>query len=214
MNDFFQLIKLFNYLFSLFESVCFLIYTIALSGLMKIYKLLIWNKPIFFFQDFKNGIKENFKHDLLISFIVCLFYITSILIANSFGNFNILTIIFEGIKFAFIYPILIMFLVLSSIYSNTYIRNLKSSIQMYFKNFIHIILLAFILYAFLCFGYIKYISVTFEILIYIILILLILPLYLLLVWEIIISDTDKIINDKDFPKFYRCGLQNFNKEQK
>ena len=193
-----------NIIYNILSLISLIILFVGISGILKIYKQLIYNEPLFLKEDFIDGIKENFKSLVLIVILIWVFNFMEYLISFSFQE-SMFGYIPLGVNYALIFPIFTVMIYLSSVYTNSFFVNLKSSIIIYFKHFPSIILGFVFLFGFFFLRYIpntfiKYISIIIGITI-------VFPLAIFINYENYINIFDIDINRVQFPNFYKKGLK-------
>lgn len=192
-----------NVIYCVAIFVSLIIFFIGQSGFFKIYKELIYGDPIFLKEDFIHGIKENIKPFLVISSFVGLFYVAEILISLLFDNVYIQIIPF-AFNLALIFPLCYVSTFLSTYYSNGFMVNLKTSFALYLRRF-PLELLGYVLsFGMIFFQYISLIYVKYALLIFFVIFLL--PLSILVGHEANAAIFDELINQSQFPSFYKKGL--------
>lgn len=193
--------------YDLVNILLFILLAIGVSGIARIYKMLIWNEGVIFVSDFINGIKQNFKQYAL------LFFLTGILVL--FNNFMMLML--RGTEFDYIsylpwsvtivalFPIGLFCFSQIMYYTNTFKENFSNGIRLYISNPFKTlsIILLFLLPALLIiineYIFVKFISLL-------IWTILILPIIICL-W-ILYSNSlfDRSINLKFYPEIVNKGL--------
>ena len=194
-------------LFSFLAMLGLLIFSIGLSGVMKLLKQLIYDEPIFFKDDFLTGIKENYKSFLLLSFFAGLLNLISNVIGILFDNVLLLKIIFPALNFVLFYPVIFVAFFLASTYSNRLLVTLRSSLLIYIKHFPSVFLCFVLVYGVSFYQYIdimllKYLLIVFTLLLYF-------PILLLSSYLNQIRIYDYLINKDQFPSYYLKGLSSF-----
>ncbi|HAS56626.1 MAG TPA: hypothetical protein DCR94_05255 [Firmicutes bacterium] len=194
-------------LFSFLAMLGLLIFSIGLSGVMKLLKQLIYDEPIFFKDDFLTGIKENYKSFLLLSFFAGLLNLISNVIGILFDNVLLLKIIFPALNFVLFYPVIFVAFFLASTYSNRLLVTLRSSLLIYIKHFPSVFLCFALVYGVSFYQYIdimllKYLLIVFTLLLYF-------PILLLSSYLNQIRIYDYLINKDQFPSYYLKGLSSF-----
>ena len=166
----------------------------------------------FFKDDFLLGIKENYKHYLIISFILGLFNLFAVTSRFYLVNMEILSYVPMAINFAVIYPIIYCFLFVDEMYSNTMFRNLKLGIKVFIRSLLSTLSICIFFYAGLFMRYIPYYYIKYICII--ILIMFIFPILVLASSENEVRVFDKLINPYYFKEYTNKGLYNpkLNKE--
>lgn len=190
---------------SLFTLLGLIVLSIGLSGLTKILKELIYDEPIFFKDDFKNGIKENIKSFLGIAIVTGLVNLITNLVSSLFSNVAFVGYVLAGMNFAFIYPLCLVCLCLSSIYTNSFLVTIKSSLLIYIKHFPSVFISFILLYGVTFIDYINIMIVKYVI--YLVYLLFLLPIFIIVIYLNFIRIFDVDINKDQFPSYYRKGLK-------
>lgn len=178
---------------------------VGFAGVFKILKELIYGEPIFFKEDFIEGIKENSKSFIVIAAIIALFNLFELLISYSFSNNVVFEVIPVAFNYVLIFPICFVSIYLTSVYTNKFMVTLKTSIIILFK-FLPRILLCFIFtfgffaLEFIPIAYIKYCVV-------IVCLVFVLPISIFASYENFIDIFDENINKTQFPNFYKKGIE-------
>ena len=120
-------------IFSFIEVPLVILAFFGVAGVGQIYLNLSFMEPVFFLNDFKEGIKKNWKPTLVSAIIVALFTLlfNYLKICEFSGWF--LAIPF-GFNFVVIFPIILHTLFLNFVYTNKYSANLKLGCYLYLKH--------------------------------------------------------------------------------
>lgn len=118
---------------SAIEVIGLVLLAVPISGFGKIFREYAWLEPVFFLDDFKKGIKDNFR-PTLISFLIIgvlnfVFYVTYYFSPNGW-----LIAIPFGFNVAVFYPILIHTIFINFTYTNPYFVNFKLGSFFYLKH--------------------------------------------------------------------------------
>jgi len=121
--------------FIILLPICMVVLAIGLSGMMRIIKRLCYLQPVFLFDDFKKGVKQNFKLHL-INFLF--FSLINALVTFLYLSFKdvFFSYIPYGLCAVFIYPCFLIALYVIAIYNITFSQAMKLSFKMYFRTFI------------------------------------------------------------------------------
>ena len=90
--------------------------SIGLSGIARIIKRLCFLEPVFFFDDFKRGIKENGAHFAMMVFAFSALVSLALFVLSQFPG-SLLGALPIGIVMLFVYPVALIFLPASSFYT-------------------------------------------------------------------------------------------------
>ncbi|MCQ3035488.1 MAG: hypothetical protein MJ248_04680 [Bacilli bacterium] len=196
-----------NIIYNAMMFVSIIIFSIGLSGIIKIFKELIYSEPIFFKEDFFQGIKENIKSLVVISVIVGLLTAISNIAYIIFDNIA-LRVLPTAINFALIFPACLIAIFLTSIYNNKAFVTIKTSYALYIRYFPQI-LLSYVLVILMVF--LKLIPIEYFFIKYIVLILAVVFYYPTIIFGSYIfqvSVYDKNFNKTQFIEYYHKGLFN------
>ena len=193
-TDKMKLINVSNLIFNAVLIVCLIIFFIFLGGILKIYRRLIWNEPLFFKDDFLLGVKENILHFSLIGFLIGLLNFINVL-AYYFlpNNIKFISFILAGLFLVVIVPILVISAYISSIYTNKFITSLTMGGRIFIRRGIFVFLILLILYCFYFLSLLK-INIFIFVLIISLLFILALPIWLLLSYLNAFKIFDDLIN--------------------
>lgn len=132
--------------YNVINSFLIVICGILFGGVLRIYKKLSYNDGFFLGADFIKGVKENFK-DFVVIFSIYAFinFLLEILCVNFLLDNNYLYYFFKVINYFIICPIVLIWVSLSSIYSDKVFVKLKSSYKLYIRYLFKILLVFIIL---------------------------------------------------------------------
>lgn len=185
---------------------CFLVFGIVLSGALRVYRSITFGEGVLFFPDFIKGIKQNIKYTVLTSLILGILNFLSMLIINIQGTNIPLFMLYLPlfIILLFIFPVFIVGFLMSNLYTNAYIKTIKSS-SYFFVRYFFLYLVTYILTFSFAFSLLIPIMLIRYILFFA-LELFVLPIGLLLL--VIVSNYvfDRHINKNQFPTLFRKGL--------
>ena len=186
--------------------ICFMLLFIPLGGVLKIYRRLIWNEPLFAVSDFFNGIKENIGSFLFVGFLVGLINFVNIFVYYSFDvKYIYLTFILAGISLAVMVPILFTACYLNTVYNSNIFKNIGVGARLFIRRGIFILLLLIPLYAFYFLSLIPTYIIVF-ILMLIVLFIFLLPLIFLASYINSFKNMDDYINQYQYPDKAYLGL--------
>ena len=198
------MIELTQLIYGAICCVCFMVFSIGLSGIFYIYKRLIWGKPIFFKEDFKIGIKQNWKAFLLISLIgSVLEYVCFFVVFLNPDNIIFQSITY-GINLMVFIPYIAEFFFLNTFYKNKFGKSLLFSGVFYIKNFLFLISFCCLIYIFYFINIIPYIVIA--IIVKTVCIITLVPIIILYGFSSHVYKYDCLINEKQYPSIYHRGI--------
>ena len=195
--------------------ILFILVVVALSGIFRVLKLLVFQEGIDFFYDFKRGIKENFKQFFLLYLFYILFYLLTYILQLFFLNqlIGVMTLILFNIVFT---PSLIWGLCSMNVYDAPINTHIKNAFFFYTKtfgwSFLYLIMVTLIIMvSFLFYENILAIGMNFIFIIIKNLVLIFMLLFyypFLLIVGLLYSNSkfDLFINKDNFPEIYQKGL--------
>lgn len=186
--------------------VSLIIFGIAISGVFKIYKNMIWGQPVFIKHDFFLGIKENFFHVAVSLLFIGLGNLIVELagIYRDAGGLAFVNYLVSGFTMVFIYPVFYKLAYYKTYYSNGQLKSISSAFNIYILSiFSTLSCLSMIYFS----GFLALIPNHFvKYIVYIVMILIASPVALL-VWQLNeVRVFDKLINKSTYVNVYRRGL--------
>lgn len=180
------------------------IVSIGLSGLTRVIRQVGWIEPVFFFKDFGDGIKLNYKHISFHMFILSLVFLVSDISLYINMGFKLLNYIPMAILIFIIVPIVLYSIAQTNIYNMKLSEEIKNSMQFVFKSVPVCILFSLGLSIIVFIGLIP--NYMISLLIYVLLLIFVFPIYYLL-WFLYSSFMfDKTINAEAYPEIIDKGI--------
>ena len=182
---------------------------IALMGVMRIIKLLVWQEGINFKHDFSEGIKENFKHFSLVYLFIGLIYLVTYSVYIFLLNFVFGLALLLLFIIIFV-PVLFWSMMTINVYKTTLSNYLKNAVFFYTKTvgwsllFTLFVIWPFFLVFLPISGYVflvKYPILLLMMVFYYPFLLVVGTLYAY-------SKYDFYINKDNYPEIYQKGLYN------
>lgn len=191
-------------MYSLLDIPLHAVLAIGLAGLFRVIKNLSWDTPVFFKEDFKDGVKKNSKQFIIVSII---FSIISLLCKLSLSNSNIpelVRYIPSGILIGVVAPLSLVSLNILNLYNAQTGEAYQLSTRFFFgkagQSFLaYVCVISPLFILFISNFMIKYIVL-------IPVILFVLPLCLLAWFLYTCSLFDRFMNEKNYPSIYDKGV--------
>ena len=195
-------------LFDIGVCVGIVISSIGISGLSRVNLLIAREEGLFFFKDLNKGIKQNIKSNIIFFIVYAVLLYCCLLVINNVNSAYLKFIPFAVVQTIF-FPVLLINIETTSIYSWKLKDSFRNAFIIYIKNFFIFILFAFLYTAVVLFNLIPYIFLK-----YILIALSIILIYpfinlALRVYSNKILDRD--INKENYPEIYKKGI--FEKEE-
>ena len=196
--------KVLRFYISLAHIPCFIIMALALAGVVKVIRQLIWAEALFFETDFFSGIKQNGLHYALTFALYGVIKSLDYLLLTVNVSTPFVLYLPTGVIIVFIVPLLMTALSQTAVYSVTYPRLISNSFKLYVKNIpvnllFVIILIIGLLTDFITITLLKYAVIFIEI-------LLLLTPYIMARMLFDFSVFDKYINARNYPELVDKGL--------
>ena len=180
------------------------IVSLSISGLTRVVRQIAWEEPLFFFKDFGDGIKMNYKHISIHVFVLALIYLVSDISIYIQMRFALLSYIPYGIFYLIAIPMALYNISQTNVYLVSNIKATKNSLLFLLKTVPVCILFSAILALALFVGFIPNIAI--KILIYVLLVILLFPLYYLAWFLYSCSIFDKYLNVNYYPEIVDKGI--------
>ena len=187
------------------EMICFIVLGLGLSGTLRVIRQIIWGEPVFFSQDFADGIKKQGARYAIYFFFLGLF--------NFFGRL-IIVIGFEaefvryiplGMNFVVFLPPLCFALAQSLIYNFKIFDEYKNGFILYLKTLPKTIIATAIICLPLLLDLIGLIVLKYILII--VFIVAVLPILLMGELLFFVSVFDEHINKERYPEIYDKGIK-------
>lgn len=203
LEEYQSMMKLNDLLFNAINAFSLGLVGVGLAGIMKIIKRLCFLDPVFFFDDFKAGVKDSGRHMFLLFFLIgVLHLINSYTIASA--SSELLGIVPSCISFAIIYPTLLIMMMALAIYNFKFFQMIYFSFMIYIKSALKTLLIYIICILFFFVLLIPNLLLKYGLFLF--LILFVLPILLVGLFDYACSVFDKNFNVLYFPEIYKKGL--------
>jgi len=193
---------------------CFIIFGFVLSGSLRVYRSITFGEGVLFFADFAKGIKQNVAYVLITSLIFGVLNFVSMLVIN-IQNAPVPTFVLYLPLFVviiFVLPIFIVGFAMSNLYTNKYMKTLKSSLYFYVRYFLLYLFSCILSFSFIFSLFIPILIARY--IVFIVLVIFLLPIGLLLITLVSNYVFDRHINKSQFTVLYRKGLAPIENELK
>lgn len=198
-------------LFSGVNILCFMAFSLGLSGVSRIIKCLCFGEGVLFLSDFFEGIQKYWKPFLLVGFFAGLFYFLisyASAVLNPVGKdvfgVSILSGLTSGIYYAVIVPMLLYCLAQATLYDLPFAKSAANSLRFAIVRYHWNAIFALLIYGLSLMTAIVYPVIM--ILSYIAVIILLLPFLVLAFHLLALSLFDRYINEDHYPQIYKKGL--------
>ena len=199
-------LMLWSLTFNIGFIVLMFVLLIAISGLMRVIRQLVWSEGVDFWYDFKIGVKQNYPHFALSTGIILTFYLISYLMLIFFG-FSLLGLSPMVLFIVFFIGIYIWYILLANLYDSNFKEFTKNGLFFYIKtlgwSILFMIALALPLMLNLI-GNINFISLKY--LIFVIVMIFYYPVIFTIMELYSLDKFDKYINIENYKDYYRKGL--------
>lgn len=197
-----------NGAFALIKMIGYIIFSVGIAGSARVLRQIIWDEPLFFFEDFKDGIKIYGGQFALAMFLYGLCAYTAVFFSSATNG--ILYAIALGLGVFILLPAMFFWLSERTVYASRIGENIRNGFMFYVRTLfksIGMLLLAFLPftleYVLEFFGLYNFIFKYFYLLICT---FLFLPLGIMLWLLYTYSVFDKYINAELFPEILHKGF--------
>ncbi len=187
---------------ALIDIPCYVIVCVGLSGTVRVTRQMIWAEPLFFANDFADGIKQNWLTFCLCGFLVSLLNVYLAFAESSGGGLPAYLPL--GVVTIVVLPTALWMMSASSVYNIGIGKNIKNSFVLYIKTpFVTWLFVA--LFASVAIpGLIGFVALRCILLAVFIVVLL--PAFVML-WQLVCySYFDKFINKQAYPEIVDKGI--------
>ncbi len=188
--------------FGAVNILCYLLFAFFFSGVTQILRQTLWDEPLFFGDDFKNGLKSNsIKFGVTALILAVINYLLNLYSAN------ILKYILKGIFVSIILPIAVWFAIQGIYYKAKIGTALKNAEILYLKTIpvSLLLLICTVLPFWLLENFVAHLVIRYVVLL-VLALFYIVPLSMC--WMLYGCHTfDKLVNKEEHPEIYRKGMQ-------
>lgn len=180
------------------------IFGIGLAGVMRIIKRLCYLEPVFLGDDFKKGVKQNWRPVVLTTFLIGLLFSVCMFVRNldtSAWYLNIPIALFCSL----FYPILLLMIPASTIYSLKYTEAISLSSRLYARVFLPFLPILILFIGPFFFEYIPDLFIKY--LVILLFVLLFSSLLLVGLFLVESSFLDRYINKAQYPALVDKGIR-------
>lgn len=211
-EDFNSVLRFVGLTTGFFQMVATVIIFAGLSGIMHVMRQLVWDEPVFFGSDFKDGFKMNKKSFILIG-IVWAFIQYLVQMMSTFEQLSTLFIIESSLLYVIVTPIVVWALFQNVVYKLNFTQTIKNSFVYYVKT--APITILFILLLFLPIVMVNLINI-FIVKYGVIIVCLVFywPIVAVAWFLYACSKFDEMVNKNNYPEIYRKGLYGKPEEKK
>ncbi len=177
--------------------------SIGISGLSRLNLLVAREQGFFFMKDFNKGIRQNFVRNFVFFLIYGILIYCSLLVINN-TNGGFVSYIPLGIVQVIFFPILLINIETTAIYSWRLKDSFRNSFIIFIKNFLVMFLFSLVFSSVYLLHLISYIFLKY--IIYVALIVIIYPFVILALRVYMNRSLDKDINKEHYPEIYKMGI--------
>lgn len=210
INEMSQLISQAQLYADIANVVCYLVMAVGFAGAVRIVRQLIWYEPLFFHQDFWEGVKINGGAFAVVFLLLGLINCLNTFIMQAMGD-NLVKAIPIGITLVIFVPTFVMCCTMVSIYTSNVFVLLKNAFVLHFKTLPLTMLVSSTLFVPTIVRYVLQIiginpSVLPELILTVVYFVAILPVAVMLAMLHCCSVLDKYVNQNNYPEIYKKGI--------
>lgn len=191
-------------LVALIDIPCWACLAVGLAGATRVIRQLAWGEPIFFFSDFKQGIKESSLRFVVIFAICALLNFVREFCQRWLSSISILSLVPFVLLIFIVLPVALWMLSQSTIYKVSFGRSFSNGIAFYGKTLLQT--LATVVVACLAWFITLISAIIVKYVVFVLVIVLLVPAYLMFWFLFSSSVFDQYINKTNFPDFYDKGV--------
>ena len=187
---------------ALIDIPCYVIVCVGLSGTVRVTRQMIWAEPLFFANDFADGIKQNWLTFCLCGFIISLLNVYLAFAESSGGGF--FAYLPLGVVAIVVLPTALWMMAASSVYNIGIGKNTTNSFVLYIKTPFVTWLFVALFASVAMFDLIGFVAV--RCICVAVFVVVLLPVFTLL-WQLVCySYFDKFINKQAYPEIVDKGI--------
>lgn len=191
-------------LVALIDIPCWACLAVGLAGTTRVIRQLAWGEPIFFFSDFKQGIKESSLRFVAIFAICALLNFVREFCQRWLSSISILSLVPFVLLIFIVLPVALWMLSQSTIYKVSFGRSFSNGIAFYGKTLLQT--LATVVVACLAWFITLISAIIVKYVLFVLVIVLLVPAYLMFWFLFSSSVFDQYINKTNYPDFYDKGV--------
>lgn len=121
------------------------VFTVALSGALRIIRQYAWEENVHLTTDFAKGIRDNYRQTAAITTLGAVIYVLCLMVyhsASAYQNaiFSLFSLLPVGISVLVVLPIFAIALAMIPVYSNTLFQALKNAFYVYCRSLLKVLL--------------------------------------------------------------------------
>ena len=187
---------------ALIDMPCYVIVCVGLSGMVRVTRQMIWAEPLFFANDFADGIKQNWLTFCLCGFTISLLNVYLAFAESSGGG--LLAYLPLGVVTIVVLPTAMWMMSASSVYNIGIGKNTTNSFVLYIKTPFITWLFVVLFASVAMFGLIGFVAV--RCICVAVFVVVLLPVFTLM-WQLVCySYFDKFINKQAYPEIVDKGI--------
>lgn len=187
---------------ALIDIPCYVIVCVGLSGMVRVTRQMIWAEPLFFANDFADGIKQNWLTFCLCGFTISLLNVYLAFAESSGGGF--FAYLPLGVVAIVVLPTALWMMAASSVYNIGIGKNTTNSFVLYIKTPFVTWLFVALFASVAMFDLIGFVAV--RCICVAVFVVVLLPVFTLL-WQLVCySYFDKFINKQAYPEIVDKGI--------
>lgn len=195
---------------SLAQTVCLGIFAVGLAGVARILRQLVWGEPIFFWVDFKRGIRQNAARFVSVFAICALANVASVLCSTMLDEMPIVGYIPLGALIFAVVPIALFVLSQSAVYNVGFGKAISNGLAFYGKRLWQTLLFTALA---LIVGLSRLAPISaLKYLLMLLCTVFLLPMYIM-AWLLVSCNVfDEVVNRENYPELYDKGVYRLDKQ--
>lgn len=195
---------------SLAQTVCLGIFAVGLAGVALILRQLVWGEPIFFWVDFKRGIRQNAARFVSVFAICALANVASVLCSTMLDEMPIVGYIPLGALIFAVVPIALFVLSQSAVYNVGFGKAISNGLAFYGKRLWQTLLFTALA---LIVGLSRLAPISaLKYLLMLLCTVFLLPMYIM-AWLLVSCNVfDEVLNRDNYPELFDKGVYRLDKQ--
>lgn len=195
---------------SLAQTVCLGIFAVGLAGVARILRQLVWGEPIFFWVDFKRGIRQNAARFVSVFAICALANVASVLCSTMLDEMPIVGYIPLGALIFAVVPIALFVLSQSAVYNVGFGKAISNGLAFYGKRLWQTLLFTALA---LIVGLSRLAPISaLKYLLMLLCTVFLLPMYIM-AWLLVSCNVfDEVLNRDNYPELFDKGVYRLDKQ--
>lgn len=191
-------------LFSGIRIPCLLILSIGCAGIFRIYRNLAWEIPVFFKEDFKEGVQKNAKPFLIVFFLLGVLGLASEAVLGNLALYELVRYLPLGILTGVIGPMFLVSLNIFNLYNAKIFEAFRLALRFFFGQFFKSVLVYILVISPFALAFISRFMIKYLVAIPVIILLVPILLFAWFLFNCYLFD--RYMNKENYPEIFDKGI--------